>query len=69
MTRGCLTQMVPIYRGRESEDFLGCVGFCWFCCSFFFSFFLFLFYEEFGFFTPLFSVTTGEIPPSSWLMK
>lgn len=22
MTRGCLTQMVPIYRGRESEDFL-----------------------------------------------
>lgn len=33
MTRGCLTQMVPIYRGRESEDFLG----CWF---FVFSFFL-----------------------------
>ena len=22
MTRGCLTQMVPIYRGRDSEDFL-----------------------------------------------
>lgn len=59
MTRGCLTQMVPIYRGRESEDFFG----CWFFC------FLFFFNEEFGFFTPLFSVTTGEIPPSSWLMK
>lgn len=29
MTRGCLTQMVPIYRGRESEDFLGCC-FCGF---------------------------------------